>query len=146
MIPTFDRSGNLPSGIHQATWPEIRARFGGTPQRQAILGGLKKALDALKKAGCSRAYIDGSFVTAKLVPGDFDGCWDVTGVNPKALDPVLLDFSDGRSAQKAKYLGEFFPAQLPEGMSGKTFLDFFQTDKATGRPKGIVVVSLKELP
>jgi hypothetical protein len=40
-------------------------------------------------------------------------------------------------AQKRKYFGEFFPAQMPEGASGRMFLEFFQTDKETGRPKGI---------
>lgn len=146
MIPAFERSGNLPRGVHVADWAEMVARFGGTTHRCALLDGLKKALDALKKAGCQRAYIDGSFVTAKPVPGDFDGCWDVTGVNPADLDPALLDFSNGRAAQKAKFLGEMFPAQTPEGMSGKTFLDFFQTDKVTGRAKGIVVIDLRRLP
>jgi hypothetical protein len=132
--------------VHVADWSELSDRFGGTPQRRALLAGLKKALHALKKAGCLRAYIDGSFVTAKLIPGDFDGCWDMLGVDPKILDPVFLDFSNGRATQKAKFLGEFFPAQTPEGMSGKTFLEFFQTDKSTGRAKGIVAINLGRLP
>jgi hypothetical protein len=29
MIPPFDRSGLLPSGVHEATWAEVAARFGG---------------------------------------------------------------------------------------------------------------------
>ena len=44
----------------------------------------------------------------------------------------------GRIAQKCKHFGEFFPAaQRPEGASGLAFLEFFQTDKETGRSKGI---------
>jgi hypothetical protein len=39
---------------------------------------------------------------------------------------------------KLKYRGDLFPAEAPEGASGKAFLDFFQTDKRTGRAKGIV--------
>lgn len=62
----------------------------------------------------------------------------------EALDSVFLDFSNGREAQKRKYLGEFFPAQMPEGASGRLFLEFFQTDKETGRPKGIVRLNLQE--
>jgi len=50
-----------------------------------------------------------------------------------------------RRAQKAKYEGEFFPAPLPEGSSGKLLLEFFQTDKETGRAKGIVAIDLREL-
>ena len=58
------------------------------------------------------------------------------------LDPVFLDFNDGRAAQKARFGGELFPAELPEGGSGKRFLDFFQTDRKTGRRKGIVTITL----
>jgi len=88
------------------------------------------------------AYLDGSFVTTKDQPGDFDACWDVTDVDPDKIDPVFFDFDNGRAAQKARFGGEFFPAQLPEGDSGKTFLEFFQIDKNTGDPKGIVAVDL----
>jgi hypothetical protein len=106
--------------------------------------GFHRGFEALKRAGCRRAYIDGSFVTVKSEPGDYDACWEIEGVNVEALDPVFLDFSNRRAAQKLKYSGEFFPAQMPEGASGKVFLEFFQTDKETGRSKGIVGVDLQE--
>jgi hypothetical protein len=146
MIPPFDSTGNLPPGVYWATWPELVDRFGETPYRQRLLAGLKAALDALRAAGCQTVYIDGSFVTAKEVPNDFDGCWDIDGVDPTLLDPILLTFDHGRAAQKAKYLGEFFPAQLSEGGSGTTFLEFFQIDKESGNPKGIIAVELRRLP
>src|ERR1039458_2628359 len=82
--------------------------------------------------------LDGSFVTAKEQPGDFDACWDIADVDPDRLDPIFFDFENGRAAQKARFYGELFPAQLPEGWSGKAFLEFFQTDKETGNPKGVV--------
>ncbi len=113
-------------------------------EKQQLLGGLRLALAALNRAGCSRVYIDGSFVTVKREPGDYDACWDIDGVNVEALDSVFLDFSKGRAAQKRKYFGEFFPAQMPEGASGRAFLEFFQTDKETGRSKGIVGLNLQE--
>jgi hypothetical protein len=69
-------------------------------------------------------YLDGSFVTIKSEPGGYDACRDIEGVNVKRLDPVFLDFSKGRVAQKRKYLGGFFPAQMPEGVSGRVFLEF----------------------
>ena len=47
-------------------------------------------------------YIDGSFVTVKREPGDYDACWDIDGVNAEALDLVFLDFSGRRAAQKGK--------------------------------------------
>jgi hypothetical protein len=121
-------------------------RFGTTRHRQQLLAGLQAAVEALRAAGCRTVYIDGSFVTAKEVPNDFDGCWDIDGVDPTFLDPILLTFDHGRAAQKAKYLGELFPAQLGEGDSGATFLEFFQIDKESGNPKGIIAVELWRLP
>ena len=143
MVPPFQATGNLPPGIYWVTWKEIVARFGFTPRRTRLLTGLKAALALLKKAGCRSVYINGSFVTAKPQPGDFDACWAIAGVDPDKLDPVFLDFSQARAAQKARFLGEFFPADLPEGLTGKTFLEFFQTDKETGAPKGILALNLR---
>src|SRR4051794_40363377 len=146
MIPSFDAQGRLPPGIHWAEWDEIERRFGASPPRRVLLDGLKRALVALRAANCTTADLDGGFVTSKSLPGDFDGCWSIAGVVPALLDPVLLDFANGRAAQKAKYLGELFPAELPEGVSGKVFLEFFQTDRDTGDPKGIVAIDLRRLP
>jgi len=146
VIPDFEPSGLLGPGIHLATWAEIVERFGYNPQRQALLGSLRRALEALRSAGCAAAYLDGSFVSAKLVPGDYDMCWSLQGVDPTQLDPVLLNFDNHRQAMKAKYQGDLFPAEIPEGNSGKVFLDFFQTDKDTGAAKGIVLIDLRRFP
>ena len=116
---------------------------GTTTHRRRLLHGLRAALKALRAAGCKTVYVDGSFVTAKVSPGDFDDCWDISGVNPDLLDEVLLTFDGGRAAQKAKYGGELFPAQMGEGGSGLTFLEFFQVDKERGNPKGIVALDLR---
>ncbi|HEV8633657.1 MAG TPA: hypothetical protein VG370_05360 [Chloroflexota bacterium] len=147
MIPPFDpATGLLPPGVHEATWEELVARFGGTPHRLVLLAGLKAALDALRAAGCRRAYVNGSFVTAKQMPGDFDGCWEVEGVDLSRLDPVLMTFANLRAAQKQKYGGELFPADAPAARDGTKFLNFFQRDRATGAPKGIVAIDLGGLP
>jgi hypothetical protein len=143
MIPVFQGNGNLSPGIHWAEWKEFEGRFGINPHRRKLLKGLKAVIASLRKAGCRAIYIDGSFVTAKELPNDFDGCWSIEGVDPNLLDPVLLDFSNGRAAQKAKYEGELFPAELIEGGSGKTWLDFFQQDRY-GKPKGIVGIRLRK--
>jgi len=146
VIPPFDEAGNLPAGIHEATWNELSARYGTTPHRRNLLDGLGRALFALRRAGCRRAYIDGSFVTAKQHPGDFDGCWEASNVDPMLLDPALMDFSDRRRTQKLRFGGELFPADLPADPEGTQFLDHFQQDKHTREPKGIVAIDLKDLP
>ena len=99
----------------------------------------------LRNAGCQTTYVDGSFVTSKEVPGDFDACWEEAGVDPTILDPVLLTFENGRAAQKAKFQGELFPVSAIANADEFSFLEFFQTDKKTGRRKGIVALDLSEL-
>ena len=142
-IPQLDPiTGNLPSGIHEATWAELAETFGINQCRRALLKGLRAALDTLAEAGCRRVYIDGSFVTAKAEPQDFDACWEAEGVDPAKLDPVLLDFSHRRAAQKAKYGGELFVADWPAEPHGTRFVEFFQQDKATGEAKGVVALTL----
>jgi hypothetical protein len=143
-IPTFQTNGNLPVGIHLATWQEVQETFAFNPRRQELLSGLKRACESLKQAGCPRIYIGGSFVTNKEFPGDFDVCWADETVDLERLeeiDPVLLDLTNKRAAQKAKYGGELFPASVTEGKSKKKFLDFFQTTR-NEEPKGIIAVDL----
>ena len=128
-----------------AAWSEVEAAFGGSLRREELLVGLREALESLRRAGCRTAFLDGSFVTAKNYPADFDACWDARGVDPEALDPVLLDFSEGRRRQKQCFGGELFPADSVADAGGARFLDYFQRDRRTGRPKGIVEIDLRGL-
>ena len=143
MIPEWLAGGDLPRGVHYATWREIEGRLGFNPPRRRLMAGFRQACELLREAGCRLVYLDGSFVTRKQYPGDFDACWDVTNVDDQKLDPVFLSFSRGRAAQKERFLGELFPAQLPEGATGRAFVDFFQVNKLHGKPKGIVAIRLR---
>lgn len=134
----------LPPGVFDANLAEVSAAFATTPHRAALFGGFVQVTDALRAVGCSVVYVDGSFTTGKPHPDDFDGCWDHHGMDLARLDPVLLDFSGRREAQKRKFRGEMFPAYAQNGPGG-TFLDFFQVEKFSGRPKGIIRVSLAAL-
>jgi hypothetical protein len=69
-----------------------------------------------------------------------------TGVDSKKLDPVFLDFKNGRAAQKAAFRGEFFPSSLICADVGQAFVDFFQVDRFTGKTKGIISISLSADP
>lgn len=110
-----------------------------------LLDGLLEALRLLKEAGCRRVYVDGSFVTAKEEPADFDACSDAEGVDFDRVDERLLTFDGGRATQKAAFRGELFIADSRADPQGMLFRDFFQRD-SDGRPKGIVVINLEDLP
>ncbi len=143
MIPGFVDIGGpwnvLPPGVHDATLKELEARFATSDHRKHLFSGLKSGVMTLRRAGCRKIYLDGSFVTEKPFPGDFDVCWDDIGIDDTKLDPVFRDFSDIRKKQKERFYGEFFPARvLADGRH--RFTDFFQTDKDTGKAKGIICI------
>ena len=103
MIPPFDsRTGYLPPGIHDGTWMEVKARFGGNAHRRRLLAGLRRVLRNLGRAECGSVLLNGSFVTSEPLPNDYDAAWEPAHVNPDHLDHVLFDFSNGRSAMKRK--------------------------------------------
>ena len=146
----FDLEGNLEPGEHLLTWAQFCRIFGGSQSRDRLLKGLSSAAQSIKRAGSRWLWVGGSFVTRKeqiygMPPNDFEGCWDIAGVDPLLLDPVLLDFDNGRLRQKLKFGGELLPASRTESRSDNVFLQFFQTNKNTGKAKGIVVIDLRSL-
>ena len=148
MIPPFTASGALSTGEHAVTWDELIKRFNTNPHRGYLLGGLRAGLESLRSAGCSTVWIDGSFITSKDQPGDIDVLYDDIGLDWDALEriePVLLEFSQHRAAQKRKFGCEFFAATWQATIGGEPFLTFFQQDR-DGTPKGILKLGLKELP
>ena len=147
MIPDFVDIGSpwkvLPPGIHEATMKEIEARFAISGHRKHLFLGLQKGVRALCNAGCRIILLDGSFITEKPTPKDYDACWDPRGVDITKLDPVFLDFSNKRKKQKAHYYGEFFPAYAKaDGVN--IFSVYFQIDIHTGKLKGIIRIILQK--
>jgi hypothetical protein len=141
VLPPIDPdTGLLPVGEHVAEWDEVIERFGWNEKRRALLDGLAEALELLAEVGCRQVWLNRSFVTAKDEPGDFDACWDTDGVDLDVVDPVFLDLSAGRGAQKRRFGGEFFPNVIEAG-SGLVFAEFFQYER-DGSRKGIVVLKL----
>ena len=140
MILPFDEHGNLPPGVHWASWDELVARY-GDGHRIQMLWPLLYVLSALRDAGCEAVYIDGSFVTAADTPRDIDIVWDVAGVRFDRLDPVLLERFP-RITQRTLFACELFPSNIVEAASRKPFFDYFQIDHE-GRTKGIVAVDLR---
>jgi len=73
-LPVFNEFGDLPVGVHRATFEEVLECFGqGTPQRQLVTARLIR----IHKLACEtgkllRLVIFGSYVTAKLAPNDVD--------------------------------------------------------------------------
>ena len=71
MIPVFDPIGNLPVGVHRASWNDFCRRFGHSKHRKKLLDGLETALKALAVAGCKTVYINGISEVPLLYPHKF---------------------------------------------------------------------------
>jgi len=142
----YNIHGILAPGIHLISWDDFITDFSFSQRREQLFTGMKRALIHFRNAGCRQIYIDGSFVTKKIEPNDYDACWDPAGVDFALLDPMFhRDLHLGTKQHKMVYLGEFYPSSTFEGGSGLTFLDFFQTDKTTGKRKGIILINLEEV-
>jgi hypothetical protein len=129
----------LPAGLHFATLREIRGIFAYNEHRAWLFEGLLVACLELRKFGCSRVYLGGSYVTSKEYPGDYDACWDPMGVDP-AIDQLLWD--DGlRVEQKHKYRGDLLIGAAGDAPEHRNF-QFLSHDKETGAAKGIVGIRL----
>ena len=136
----------LPPGVHRAGLDDVKIAYATNAWRRDLFGGLVDAAARLRSAGCSTIYLDGSYVTGKPRPEDFDACWDPIGVNHGKLHPVFFEFRNGRAAQKAAFKGEFFPSSMMCVDVSQAFVEFFQIDRFTGRKKGIIAISLSADP
>ena len=131
----------MPPGIHIATWEEVVARFGGNPQRNRLLDGLRRAVSSLLDAGCPRIYLNGSFVTNKPEPNDFDVTWATEGVDFSKVAPILLDRDDLIVNDRRWQLSVFGGELLPDQYLGLDFLSDFRT-APSGQPKGVIAIDL----
>jgi hypothetical protein len=118
VIPDFESTGLLPAGIHWASWEEIVKRYGNNSHRKRLLEGLERAIAAFAAAGCRILYLDGSFVTEKQFPADYDGCWDAAGVTVRLLDPAPCRFFQFASCPKGEVFWRILPNTFARGKVG----------------------------
>lgn len=139
----FNKYGYLPEGIHDYTFKELYDDFSFSPKRKILLNGMKNAIAKLHQAGCKIVYIDGSFISNKLEPNDYDACFEDSPAILKFLRgnyPEFLMFSTDK--QKQKYNGEFLVANwIAKG--NVRYVDFFQQIKRSKKKKGIVRIKLE---
>ena len=143
MTLVYQESGTLAEGIHQISWDEFVAEFGYTNHRMELVNGLSMALSDLHSCGCTKVYVDGSFVTKSIHPNDYDACWEHDGVDQASLKerfPLFFDFNKGRMNQKQYYKGEIFPARM-HFTRQLLCIDFFQLGRDDNK-KGIISLIL----
>lgn len=89
----------LQAGFHTMTVAELRKlcvdRFPLSKRREPIMDGLEQVLGRLNATGITaEAWIDGSFLTEKLEPEDFDMVVRVTSADYALCTPAQMDVLD----------------------------------------------------
>ena len=142
-IPDFNASGMLPEGEHHTSWAEFCERFVWNEHRVELAAKLAAAGRTLRRAGCTRLWINGSFVTSEPYPNDVDVLYNAREVRPVLLDPAFRDKVVRRDVYGGDYLAIDMDHHTPSNPVG--LMRFFQADR-DGQPKGIVVLSLSTIP
>ena len=139
MLPKFQKNGCLPGGLHKASLSEIKERFGSTSQeRKELFRGLRSLIGLLQKHDkyIKKFLLNGSFVTAKEAPVDFDCILIVK---------EEFDF-DSKEAKQLQFAHELFNAHLftfseKDMVRCRRLIDFFGLDRER-QSKGLVEVLL----
>ena len=147
-IPAFRSDNWLPEGHHAATWEEIAVTFGGAAdsRRRGVLNRLLAWRDAVRAKGLSgRIVLNGSFISAKESPGDFDllFLYDEASEAIVQSDAEALALIDPMRC-KAAFGGDVFAYST---RMVKAHPQFFPTDsfdriKFTDIQKGVLEVEL----
>jgi hypothetical protein len=147
-LPAFREDLWLPEGHHPATWEEIVATFGGAPgsKRAQVLANLLEWRDRVRGHGITgRLILDGSFVSAKPDPGDFDTLF----LLDEGMEGVLARDEEARRLVdythcKERGWGDIFllPAAAVRKFPQLCHLDLFDHDKVTKQRKGVIEVDL----
>lgn len=145
----FNSNGILKRGIHTITWEEFNNQFVYNEQRRKLLRGLLRGIRLLQRVGCHAIYIGGSFVTTKKFPEDVDVVWessDMSFERVRRVSPIFFEMTPGSPEQKARFNSEFYPSEGKEGISGLSFLEFFQRGWKEGRRRGIIKIDITFIP
>ena len=142
MLPKLTRRGVLPPGIHRATLPEVVRRFGGgSAQRRLVTLRTQRILALAARGGwLRRAFLWGSYVTAKADPNDVDIMLVMSaGFGRQNCNAEMLRVFDSEMAERelaatVLWIPEDVPADLIDAL-----LDRWQVGR-DGAVRGIVEV------
>ena len=144
MLPRLTRTGTLPVGTHPAPMSEVVNRFGTDgPRRSVITRRMHHVLALARRTGkLSRAFLWGSYVTAKPEPNDIDvmlvmsSDFQVGMCDAESRVVFDGDTSEDELGATVLWTREDVPPELLEA-----FLDLWQVGR-DGTRRGIVEVLL----
>lgn len=141
----FNTYGYLPEGIHTITWEDFENEFGFSPRRQMLMKGLYEVIQILKQCGCEAIFIDGSMVTDKLEPDDWDACFkgdEEAFHRLYAIDENLVLDDYAKETVRKQNIKVNSILLMPRPKETYVILIFFQRVKGCKRKKGIIKIKL----
>ena len=131
--------GDLPE-IEWWSLGKIKETFGSNQHRAWLLEGFVAGCIELRQHGAGAIYLGGSFVDVAIdYPSDYDACFDTVGLSSR-VDEALYN-PDMIVERKERYRGDWLPARLDTGPSGR-WLRFFAIDR-NGRQRKLIALKLR---
>lgn len=145
-------TGPLPVGEHEQSWKDVCDLFGFTSHRAYLLGLLHKVCIILRNAGVQHIWLNGSFVTSKKRPGDYDISYELTEEVFDRLpdDPFKLVNADTKLT--GMFGGDIRAEPMPGGglyhkdLFPNVFGHMHKGESVEGVKKGIVKLILETVP
>ena len=120
---------------------DLEPRFGFSAKRRSLIENLRCVAEELIGMGVGEIYMNGSFTTHKISPGDVDAY-----VLVLSDSPLYEQIAERQEAWKIQQGIDLSPAATDlEGYGSQAYYEqlFGWTSEATPRPKGIVKLSLR---
>lgn len=139
MTLRLNKDGYLPKGIHKATLNEIKQRFGSSSsKRKELFKGFQSLVQLLRKhkGDIKEFLLNGSFVTNKELPKDFD-CILIVKKDFDFNSPEVKQLR----RSKELFNGHILTAIEEDTIECHRLIDFFGHDRDR-KPKGLVGVIL----
>ncbi|WP_406373514.1 hypothetical protein OG788_24835 [Streptomyces sp. NBC_00647] len=137
------QNGYLPPGDHLKTWEQVCTEYGTSKARRTLLADLRVVLLALRKLGVETVWLDGSFSTGKIRPGDIDVIY-APPTNADVWNWGLLS-PHNRIKLKARCKIDLWPSTAHGvfvlGTPEQSIKSFMSTDR-DGTPRGMLRLDL----
>lgn len=160
MIPELDKNGYLPPGVHNSVLEEFEARFvedfSTSMTRRDIFNGYKNyCRELLSLDVATKQWVDGSFTTIKVDPGDIDlvSHIDALKINSRQKYDQVLRLVQNKNHLKDKYKCDpyMIPVYPPDHQLYHKTIDWidywhnwFGKSREDERPKGMIEFDLND--
>jgi hypothetical protein len=146
-VPDFREDGWLPIGHHSITWEELIKVFGGQPEtkRRRITELLVLWRDRAREHKITgRLLLNGSFISTKPEPGDFDAIF----VGDDGIEEILVENDEARLLLNYQVCKEIYGGDLLffSAVAARKFPEFCRLDgfdySKDKKPKGLVELKI----